>query len=167
VTGNFRPTCKFLWRTLVHKHWVFLAGLRTKAPIWRLVIHDWTKFTPAEAPHYGRRHYGAKDDILGFVYAWNHHSKLNPHHWEFWIPVTAHRLSPVKAGKPLPMPEWAVREMVADWLGASKSYEGFFPKSLETWSWYHDEKRKLKLHDETWVLLERVLSEYFLRPLLD
>lgn len=167
MTANFRPTCKFLWRTLVHKYWVFKAGLRTKAPVWRLVIHDWTKFTPSEAPHYGRRHYGAKDDILGFVYAWNHHSKANPHHWEFWIPVTAHRLSPVQPGTPLPMPEWAVREMVADWLGASKSYEGFFPSSLGKWKWYHGEKKKLRLHEDTWALLARVLDEYFDNPLID
>lgn len=165
MSGNFRPTCKFLWRTSIHKTFVLLAGLRTGAPLWRLIVHDWTKYTPAEAPHYGRRHYGAKDDILGFVYAWNHHSKLNPHHWEYWIPVTAHRLSPIKAGAPLPMPEWAVREMVADWLGASRSYEGFFPRSLEGWDWYHKEKEKLRLHDDTWVLLARVLEEYFRNPL--
>jgi hypothetical protein len=165
LSGNFRPTCKFLWRTLIHKLYVFRAGLRTRAPLWRLVVHDWTKFTPAEAPHYGRRHYGAADDILGFVYAWNHHSKLNPHHWEFWIPLTAHRLSPVKAGRPLPMPEWAVREMVADWLGASRAYEGFWPDTLEGWKWLHGARPSMKLHDDTQKTLDAVLAEYFGNPI--
>lgn len=165
MSGNFRPTCKFLWRTTVHKWWVLRAGLRTKAPLWRLVIHDWTKYTPAEAPHYGRRHYGAKDDILGFVKAWNNHHKTHKHHWEWYIPVTAHRLSPVKAGQPLPMPEWAVREMVADWLGASKAYEGFFPETLAGWDWYHKEERSMRLHDETKALVDVVLEEYFRNPL--
>jgi hypothetical protein len=63
------------------------------------------------------------------------------------------------------MPEWAVREMVADWLGASRSYEGFFPPTLEGWKWYQKEKAKLRLHDDTWALLARVLEEYFRNPL--
>lgn len=27
-----------------HKWFVFIAGLQTGAPLWRLIIHDWTKF---------------------------------------------------------------------------------------------------------------------------
>lgn len=165
MSSNLRPSCIFLWRTLAHKFFVFRAGLRTKAPLWRLVIHDWTKFSPSEAPHYGRRHYGAADDILGFVYAWNHHSKANPHHWEYWIPLTAHRLSPVKAGTPLPMPEWAVREMVADWLGASRAYEGFWPRSLEEWEWLHGARPSMRLHDDTQRTIDAVLAEYFTNPI--
>jgi hypothetical protein len=165
MSGNIRPTCMFLWQTMIHKWYVLRAGMRTGAPLWRLVIHDWTKFMPSEAPHYGRRQYGAADDNLGFAQAWNHHHKRHKHHWEWWIPVTSHRLSPVKAGEPLPMPEWAVREMVADWLGASKAYHGFFPETLQEWDWYHREKSSLRLHEETARLLEKVLDDYFRRPL--
>lgn len=48
--NNFIPTLKYMSLTMVHKWYVFLAGLKTGAPIWRLIIHDWSKFTPAEAP---------------------------------------------------------------------------------------------------------------------
>ena len=154
-----------MWATLVHKWCVLLAGLRIRAPFWRLVIHDWTKFTPAEAPHYGRRFYGRNVDQLAFAQAWNHHHKSHPHHWEYWIPVTAHRLSPVRAGEPLPMPEWAVREMVADWVGASRSYEGFWPQSLDEWDWLRGESSKMRFHANTEQLLKKVLEEYFSNPL--
>lgn len=164
MSGNFRPTCKFLWRTLVHKGFVFRAGLHTKAPLWRLVIHDWTKFTPSEAPHYGRRQFGSADDALGFAYAWNHHQR-HPHHWEAWIPITAHFLSSIEAGKPLPMPEWAVREMVADWLGATRAYQGFWPATLEGWKWLHGARPSMKLHDDTQKTLDAVLAEYFGNPI--
>lgn len=41
-----------------HKWFVFYAGLKIKAPLWRLVIHDWSKLTPAEWFPYVLRFYG-------------------------------------------------------------------------------------------------------------
>jgi hypothetical protein len=41
-----------------HKYFVFIAGLRTGAPLWRLVIHDWSKFLPSEWLPYSRKFYG-------------------------------------------------------------------------------------------------------------
>lgn len=159
--NNVVPTLRFMKDTLRHKWFVLLAGLRTKAPLWRLIIHDWSKFTPAEAPHYGRRLHGSKDDNLGYVTAWNHHHKANPHHWEYWIPGSVHKASPVAAGEPLPMPEWAVREMVADWLGAYRTHEGGMPASLDDWPWVRSNHAALRLHVETWKRLRMVLSEVF------
>lgn len=158
---NFLPMVRYVLKTLHHKMQVIRFGLKTKAPLFRLIIHDWTKFTPAELPHYARRFYGTNDDQLGFALAWNHHHKANPHHHEYWIPITAHRLSPIPGGEPLPMPEWAIREMVADWLAASSSYTGIVPKSETDWRWFQKEKAKLKLHPATWAILQRVLDEYF------
>nr|WP_250807888.1 DUF5662 family protein [Neorhizobium tomejilense] len=155
------PKIRYICRTLHHKWWVFRFGLRTKAPIWRLLIHDWTKFTPAELPAYAARFYGDTYDDLEFAQSWNHHHKANPHHWEYWIPLTTHMLSPVPAGKPLPMPEWAVREMVADWMGAEKSYGGPSPRSLAEFSWYHKERPLMVLHDDTAAILDMVLEEFF------
>jgi hypothetical protein len=31
-----------------HKWFVFRAGLKTRAPLWRLLIHDWSKLSRAE-----------------------------------------------------------------------------------------------------------------------
>jgi hypothetical protein len=165
LSGNFRPTCRFLWRTLVHKLFVFRAGLRTKAPLWRLIVHDWTKLTPAEAPFYGRQQFGAADDPLGFAQAWNHHHKNHQHHWEWWIPLTAHKFSPLKGCDPLPMAEWAVREMVADWLGATRVHDGLWPETVEGWTWLHGARPSMRLHDDTQKTIDLVLAEYFTRPI--
>ncbi len=160
---NTVPTFKYIWLTVKHKAFVLRAGLRTRAPIWRLLIHDWSKFTRAEAPHYGRQFFGDQGDPLGFSYAWLHHQRNNPHHWEYWIPITGHNRGGYGDLEPLPMPEWAIREMVADWLGASRAYEGCWPKTPQTWPWLSKNLGKIKerMHPETSKMLDRVLAETF------
>ena len=156
-------TLQYLWLTLRHKAFVFRAGLRTGAPIWRLVTHDWSKFTPAEAPHYGRQFFGAADDPLGFSKAWLHHQHLNPHHWEHWIPVTGHNRGGFSDLEPLPMPMWAVREMVADWMGAGRAYEGAWPDSVRRWDWFQQQWVKVapRMHPLTIRRVERTLGDAF------
>jgi hypothetical protein len=44
-----------------HKWFVFVAGLRVGAPLWRLLIHDWSKFLPSEWRAYARFFYGAPE----------------------------------------------------------------------------------------------------------
>lgn len=161
--SNFIPTLKYLCLTIKHKWFVFKAGLKTKAPIWRLIIHDWTKFTPMEAPHYGRQFFGDKTQPLKFSYAWLHHQKTNPHHWEYWIPITGHNRGGSGDLEPLPMPEWAVREMLADWLGATRAYQGFYPETLSEWCWFHENIIKItsQMHKDSVKILMRVIEEYF------
>ena len=157
-------TLQYIWLTIKHKWHVFRAGLKTKAPIWNLIIHDWSKFTPAEAPHYGRQFFGPADDPIGFSMAWLHHQNLNPHHWEYWIPRTGHNRGGYQDGEPLPMPERYVREMVADWLGASRAYEGSYPENILRWKWLNDNWDKIIIHSETRDKLRKVLREYFNGP---
>lgn len=49
---------RYLRYVLAHKWFVFIAGLRTGAPLWRLVIHDWSKLTPREWGAYVASFYG-------------------------------------------------------------------------------------------------------------
>lgn len=160
---NVIPTAKYIWLTVKHKVFVFRGGLRTGAPIGRLILHDWSKFTPMEAPHYGRQFFGDKSDPLGFSLAWNHHQKTNKHHWEYWIPASGHNRGGYADGEPLPMPDKYVREMVADWLGASRAYEGSWPVDRASWGWLQANINKIRLHRDTRRLVERVLSEIFPR----
>ena len=157
------PTLKYAWLTCRHKWFVFQAGRRTGAPLWRLVIHDWTKFTLAEAPHYGRQFFGDKSDPDGFALAWLHHQHNNPHHWEYWIPVTGHNRGNGESSdlKPLEMPEWAVREMVADWMGASRAYEGKWPD--RDWPWLHENWPKIapRIHRRTQVRVADLVWRLF------
>lgn len=152
------PTLKYMWLTVKHKWFVFQAGLLTGAPLWRLIIHDWTKFTPSEAPHYGRQFFGDKSDPRGFIAAWIHHQNHNPHHWEYWVPRTGHNRCdpPYPDGEPVPMPFWAVREMVADWFGAGRAYEGRWP-DVNNWTWLEQNRPKMKLHFLTGVRLDYII----------
>lgn len=207
---NIIPTIKYAWLTIKHKAFVFRAGLRTRAPLWRLVIHDWSKFTPSELPHYGRQFFGKKDDPSGFAAAWLHHQNHNPHHWEYWLTRSGHTKANDTAGdgryvirgtgdggqmwlydtfkevevgewvhddlggpnwiamrteqrrlnaqpQPMPMPPWAVREMIADWIGASRAYEGHWP-DLRDWTWLNANRPKMILHPDTVKVLNFVLT---------
>ena len=61
------------------------------------------------------------------------------------------------------MPEWAVREMVADWLGASRAYEGRWPDGTQAWPWMVQNLGKIKerMHPKTCKMVDQVLSEAF------
>lgn len=158
--NNFIPTLKYIWLTLKHKRFVFQAGLVLKVPIWQLIIHDLSKFSLKEAPHYGRAFFGERNDPFGFSYAWLNHQK-NKHHWEYWVMVTGHNRGNFPDGTPLPMPEKYAREMVADWFGASKAYEGRWPISVDDWSWFINNFKKIKIADETRNFIIELLIEYF------
>lgn len=153
---------KYLWLTLKHKWFVLLAGRRTRAPLWRLLIHDWTKLTPMELPHYQRQFFGKTDDPAGFVRCWLHHQNSNPHHWEYWIPRTGHShcSTPYPDNEPIPMPEWAIREMVADWLAAGRAYEGKWP-DVNDWRWLQQNFLRIakNLHPYSLCLLRTVLFQ--------
>ena len=158
VLGNVIPTTKYLLLTIKHKVFVFMAGLKVGAPILRLIIHDWTKFTPSEAPHYGRQFFGDKSDELGFSRAWLHHQNSNPHHWEYWVPRTGHSRGDGADNIPLPMPEWAIREMIADWMGAGKAYDGRWPP--KDWPWLSDNWPNIanRVHPETKQKVVQILD---------
>lgn len=154
---------RFLWTLLQHKWYVLLAGFRCRVPVWRLIVHDWSKFTPTEFGRYARNFQG---DYSGspidraivsdeFVVAWCHHENLNRHHWGHWIPRSGTR-----ANQPLPIPETHVREMIADCLGASKTYTGQWDIAV----WINNKGRKWKLHDETVTHIATVMVElgYFI-----
>lgn len=152
---------KYFWLTIRHKWFVFLAGLKTKAPIWRLIIHDWTKFLPSELPHYQRQFFGKADDPEGFMRAWLHHQNSHKHHWEYYIPRSGHTKCspPYNANEPIPMPEWAIREMIADWMGASRAYEGKWPTSDWPWLKINGKKALSRMHPCTSNRVIQILGE--------
>jgi hypothetical protein len=136
-----------------HKWFVFRAGLKTGVPLWRLLIHDWSKLTPAEWSPYVRSFYGPQprtDEVKqAFDAAWLHHQHRNPHHWQHWL------LQEDDGDlKTLEMPEHFVREMVADWMGAGRAITG----KWETIQWYEKNREKIKLHPASRDLTERVLA---------
>ena len=152
---------KYFWLAIRHKWFVFVAGLKLDVPLWRLITHDLSKFLPCELPHYQRQFFGKKDDPEGFIRCWIHHQNHNDHHWEYWIPRTGHNRCepPYPDYSPVPMPESAVREMIADWMGAGRAYEGKWP-TPEKWEWLDKnlDRIKKRLHQETVSLVDEIIE---------
>jgi hypothetical protein len=144
----------------LHKKYVMEAGLIVGGiPEERLFNHDASKFTEAEYPHYARQFFGDKDDPNGFARAWLHHIHYNDHHWQHWIFPDGYNLkgSSLQNGV-MVMPEVCVREMVADWMGASYAYTDSW--DMSDWLNKHfcdDSDKRIILHSETRLIVYDIL----------
>lgn len=155
---NLIPSIKYFWLTIKHKYFVFIAGLKIGCPIYLLILHDLSKFSPFELPHYGRQFYGDKTQPLKFSYAWNHHQKTNKHHWEYWISITGPNRGGYSDMEPLPIPKKYIFEMIADWLGASRAYEDKWPWDGK-WNWFENNFDKIKLNKTTRKEIISILND--------
>lgn len=143
------------WETLLHKWFVLLASRKVGLPLWRVIVHDLSKLTKAELPHYNRQFFGDKGDALGFASAWVHHQNRNDHHWEYWITRSDYpRVVDLAIDGCLPMPTVCVREMIADWMGAGRLKTG----SWDISEWLACSLPKMRLHPETRDRVETELA---------
>lgn len=143
-------TAKYVFATIKHKWYVLRANgkmpKKYRVSLYRALIHDWSKFTLSEAPHYGRSFFGDRKDPDGFQRAWLHHANTNPHHWQYWI---------LETNKILPMPKKFANEMVVDWMGAGRAYAGSWDMS----GWLVNNLNKIELEESTREYVYEVLSE--------
>ena len=175
------PSLRFLHATAVHKYHVYCAGRRLGVGRWQLLIHDLSKLRPAEFVPYGRYFYSCpgsdwlkavlspdptvKQEMLG---GWLAHIRRNPHHWQHWCLIngasvvasrgTAVDVNPIDA---LPMPRKYVFEMLADWMGAGRAYQGEYPKSIAEWKWWQENKDAIVLHPISRVYLTDAILHWF------
>jgi hypothetical protein len=125
---------RFICFVLKHKWYVFTYGIKIGGiPLWQLLIHDLSKFSRAEFGPYIRKH-ATGERPEEYLVAMRRHQAHNPHHWQHWI----------QNGELHPMPEVYVREMVADWHGATKNYNR---ETLQ--EWFEKDYPKMILHPET------------------
>ncbi|MDP3645939.1 MAG: DUF5662 family protein [bacterium] len=135
---------RFIWRILHHKWWILFYEIKIGGiPLWRLIVHDWTKFSRAEFKP--RFRYQIQKVIGKESAEWkacvDHHHRHNAHHWQYWV----------RNGIAQPIPETYVREMIVDWLAADKTYcDGIT-------SWLREEFPKMNLHQETVQLMKSIL----------
>lgn len=158
---NYETILQYFKSTVVpHKIAVYQAGLEMSRAEWfkgigidksefleNLWLHDLSKFSANESYGYAFNDFSKKEVSVMFKRAWHHHKQFNPHHPEHW-------LNPGKGGhlEPLPMPKIYVVEMIADWIGAGKTYgsslEEWLPNNLHNFLW----------HEETAQLVRQVLG---------
>lgn len=124
---------------------------------WRGLVHDLSKFLPSEwKPYldYFYGDYGVKNNCPAkwldkkccevkqkYDEAWLFHQHRNRHHWQYWL------LRLDEGGeRALDIPDHYLKEMAADWIGASKAIRG---KDAKAWDWYEHVQDKTILSPET------------------
>lgn len=144
----------YLKYVLRHKWFVLVASIKIGAPIWAAITHDLSKFRPSEWMPYARAFYAPDGtsqyvESRAFTRAWNDHQKRNKHHWQYWL-ITWDR----GTTEPIPMPNNAVLEMVADWMGAGRAITG----KWEAKEWYEKNKGNMILTPSTRQCVEVILG---------
>jgi hypothetical protein len=159
---------EYLKYVLRHKWFVFVACANLGVPFWQAVIHDLSKFEPVEWFPYVHAFYnpdgskrvtktdsGTLDSnkvAADFSAAWNHHQKVNPHHWQYWVLINDE-----DGMVPLEMPAVFVLEMLADWDGAGRAITG----KSDPAGWYRKNGYKMILHDKTRLLVSQLLHLHY------
>ena len=146
-----------------HIAYVVEAGRRIGVSEKQLAIHDRSKWSTEEFEAYAKYFCsGANESPLDssnvsdeFALAWLHHIHHNPHHWQHWI--FPDRYTPkgslIENGV-IEMPKHYAREMVADWMGASKAYTG----SWDMTDWFCKNAGRIRLHSKTASYIVEILT---------
>lgn len=139
---------RYLKYIVRHKWFVLVAGLKIGAPLWRLIVHDLSKFFPDEWIAYANFFY-ANGKEPEFNVAWLYHQRRNKHHWQYWIlREDCGNVTPIE------MPKKYVLEMVADWMGAGRAITG----KWEAASWFEKNGEVMLLHEVTRSEVDNILA---------
>lgn len=130
---------------------------------WQGIIHDLSKFSPAEflpAAKYwqgNRSPIEAEKEAIGYSDSWLHHKGRNKHHWEYWCDYNN------DTGEVFPhkIPYRYVVEMICDWIGAGKVYSGKTWTQEEPLIYYKQVRAGRHFHPDTEALIERFLREIY------
>jgi hypothetical protein len=130
----FRAYLKAVLKIIKHKWYVGVAGRKVGLSWKRILLHDLSKFTPTELKYY--THKFELGDCGSYVekIGWKHHVMQNTHHIEHWEWYSREYCSMSDKYKQVWMPDEDIREMIADWVGASVAYSGKWPVAGE-WEW--------------------------------
>lgn len=142
---------------LVHKYFVgkycFMCGL-----YWQGIVHDLSKFTPIEFIESCKFYTGTQSPIdtckkcYGYSNAWLHHRGRNYHHWEMWLDNFE------KGTTRLKMPFKYALEMVCDFLGAGRAYNGKSFSIQGEYEWWLKKREVALLHEDTLMLIDVLFS---------
>ena len=127
---------------------------------WRGIVHDLSKFSPAEFVPSAKYFQGnrspieAEKEAIGYSNAWLHHKSHNKHHWEYWCDYNN------DTGEVFPhkIPSVYVIEMVCDWIGAGKVYSNEKWTQDEPLNYYNKVRKGRHFHQETEKLIIELLT---------
>ena len=137
-----------LRNVLVHKYFVcrycFKFGL-----YWRGIVHDMSKFSPAEFSESVKYYTGDRSPIevckekTGVSRSWLHHRGRNTHHYEYWCDNFDSGTTTI------PMPWEDATEMICDYLAAGRTYAGPKFTVLDELAWWRKKKQQCKMDPKT------------------
>ena len=163
---TFRKFFGHLGTVMKHKYWVFYYACKLGIP-WRGLKHDLSKFSPVEFWESVRYWDGKSSPIprckadRGYSLAWQHHKGRNPHHYEYWVDNLD------QGGVPIKMPWLDLLEMVADYLGAGRAYQGKSFTLQKEYEWWQNQLKigeKSKMHQNTKNAVEHFFYLFQLDP---
>ena len=141
---------------LAEEPWFF--GFIAESPdLWfdNLLLHDLSKFSANESFGYAFHDFKSSKPDIAFDCACLHHKNHNEHHPEYWLNTGRGGVC-----NPIRMPKIYIAEMVADWIGAGKTYgstlEEWLPKNIG----------KFRFSAETVVDLKEILGRIGINTLI-
>ena len=137
-----------------HRHLVMRHCFRAGIP-WRGLMHDLSKYSPAEFIPGVKFYTGTKSPTdgerrtYGYSKAWMHHKGRNRHHYEYWTDYSI----VLKKSVPMKMPLVYVIEMFCDRVAACKVYLKDKYTDSSALEYYNRRLGQEKMHEETSALL--------------
>jgi hypothetical protein len=153
-----KRTFNHLKKIFIHKWWVFYYSCKLGIP-WQGITHDLSKFSLVELKESIKFYQGDKSPIpeakkiQGYSEAWLHHKGRNKHHYEYWIDWKENGVRLLT-----PMPYKYVLEMIADYLGAYRAYNGSMSYT-EEFEWWQKKRVHAQMHHITKQLVTNFLSD--------
>ena len=137
-----------------HRHLVMAHCFRAGIP-WRGLMHDLSKYSPAEFIPGVKFYTGTKSPTdgerrtYGYSKAWMHHKGRNRHHYEYWTDYSI----VLKKSVPMKMPLVYVIEMFCDRVAACKVYLKDRYTDSSALEYYNRRLGQEEMHEETSALL--------------
>ena len=152
ISESTAAVLSHIFRLTLHKIYLVNSGIRLKVPIWQIFKHDLSKYWLSEIFAYSQFFFMNRKNPKKWRYAWLHHINHNRHHWEYYLSRSTNEKY---HGKYLEMPRSYAREMVADWMSASKVKTG----SWDISEWLRRTWPKMRFHDDTSIYVKKLLHQ--------
>ena len=131
-----------------HRYEVLKLCMKCGIPL-QGIVHDLSKYSPSEfipSIHYWTGKISPIDvetEKKGYSTAWLHHKGRNKHHYEYWTDNYDSGTTYIE------IPEKYVRELVADWFAAGRTYNGKEFTIDDELKWWNDCKDSKFIHPNT------------------
>lgn len=148
------------FKTITRHRWIVRAGCFKVGLYWQGLIHDLSKYAPAEFKT-GIRYFqgnrspnAAERQEKGYSEAWMHHKGRNRHHYEYWTDMN----SQTRVYEPVQMPRKYLAEQIMDRRAACVVYQGKDYTDASAYIYFMKSRERELMHLENRKQLEFLLG---------